>query len=79
MTNDELLVYMKERFDQQDKRFDQQDKKFDELVALVKPVVEWKNRVQGTFEAARYLLGGGSILGVMSLIYFIFKLLTGKL
>lgn len=78
MSNDELLVYMKERFDQQDKRFDQQDDKIDKLVELVKPIAEWKSKVQGTFDAVRYLVGGGSVLGLMSLIWFIFKLLTGK-
>ncbi len=83
MSNDELLTYMKERFKQQDDKIDGhakiQNEKIDALIAIVKPIAEWKNRVQWSFEAARYLLGGGSIIGMLSLIWFIFKLLTGKL
>lgn len=83
MSNDELLTYMKERFKQQDEKIDGhakiQNKKIDDLIAIVKPIAEWKNKLQWYLEAARYLLGGGSIVGVISLIWFIFKLLSGKL
>ena len=71
MSNDELLTYMKERFDNQ-------DKKIDEIIAIVKPIVEWKNKVQWTFEAMRYLVSGGGLAGAISLIWYIFKLLTSK-
>lgn len=82
MRNDELLEYMRERFDNQDKKIEafvkSQDEKLSDLIEIVKPIAEWKLKVQGTLDAIRYLLGGGSILGVLSLIWFIFKLLTGK-
>lgn len=49
MSNDEVLEYMKERFDQLDKRFDKIDK-------VIEPLVEHKTKTEASISMLKYFI-----------------------
>jgi len=69
-----LIDYMKERFDQIDKK---QDRQYAEIIKKLDPVVEWKEKADGSIKALRWLMVTGMsfmaiILTVIGL-YLAFK------